>query len=110
MRKIARWLHLRGYRLRVGRRFECDHFERVITYPPQAGYSLRVITLLHECGHVLCGDKYDYFRDPVECLHEECEAWYRGWRLGQRLGVRVSRRAYLRARARGVRSYARWLA
>lgn len=110
MKKIREWLRVRGYRLTRGKRFETDHFHRVVYYNPNAGRTLRALYLLHECGHVLCGDKYDYFRDPVEMLHEECEAWYRGWRLGQRLGLRVSRRAYLRARTAGVRSYARWLA
>lgn len=108
MRKIRQWLAARGYRLRRGTEFAVDVTHREVTYP-RCSYHLRVIGLLHECGHVLCGEKYDYFRDPSECLHEELEAWYRGWRLAQRLGVRVSRRAYVRERNARVAAYARAL-
>lgn len=87
-----------------------DTRTREVTYPAGAGYRLRVIGLLHECGHILCDGKYDYFDDAVELLHEECEAWHRGWRLAARLGVRVSRRAYTAERNSRISGYVYTLA
>lgn len=85
----------------------------------------QLIVLLHECGHMLIGNRRKHERygmghqsDPTvtrtlhhrfDVLDEEMEAWYRGRKLAKRLKLKIDQEAFHTTRLACLKSYAKWV-
>ncbi len=87
----------------------------------------QLFTLLHECGHMLIGERrkherygmgYKQEHHPIvsktlhhrfDVLDEEMEAWFRGLRLARRLKIRVNKEAFHAHRLKCLKTYVKWV-
>lgn len=86
----------------------------------------QLYTLLHECGHMLIGDRRKHERygmghhqkDPnvrrtlhhrFDVLDEELEAWFRGMKLARRLKIRVNKETFHSHRLQCLKTYVKWV-
>lgn len=86
----------------------------------------QVYVILHECGHVLVGDKENHERygmgysqfDPnvvrtlrhkCDVIDEEFEAWHRGWVLGKRLNLKLSKCDFDKTKSLSLKTYFVWI-
>jgi len=103
-----------------------DTAAKKVTVSSRATAQKQLITLLHECGHYLIGDKDEddrfkmgycmqhddaiakTFPHKLACVEEEFEAWHRGWKLAQRLGLSLDRASFDELRLSCLKSYIKW--
>lgn len=102
-----------------------------VTINRRQSYQTRLVSALHECGHVLiharrrndkkrrvAGCSFNEFwhgrgrrkhavRLKLSTLQEEIAAWDQGEVLARRLGIRYTRKVFERCRARALLTYAR---
>lgn len=136
MEVLREWLQQRGFWLQQNRDVSdivVFHPNRIVFIDQKNSYSTRLVTLLHECGHVaihlrrnrtlskrVAGtSRKEELRQvgrgsprstrlKIATLDEEIAAWEWGQRLGHRLGVRYSNATFERVRARCLMTYVRW--
>lgn len=133
LEKVVDWCKIRCIsvvfdRVEPGTAGVFDSGTNVITISSRYSAQKQLITLLHECGHYLLGDKANddrfkmgyamhhdeavtkTFAHKIACVEEEFEAWHRGWRLSRRLGLSLSREAFDDLRLACLKSYIKWSA
>jgi hypothetical protein len=125
--KIKHWLHKQGFALDIGYKQQNEVcFEtKVVSINSRLSLGSQVVTLLHECGHILIFNrrrrnpskriagatlhkwiKHGYSKF-VPTLMEEIEAWERGLTLASRIRVRKPKNFGL-IRTQCIMSYVRW--
>lgn len=82
--------------------------------------------LLHECGHMLIGNRRQHERygmghhqkDPdvrrtlhhrFDVLDEEMEAWFRGMKLARRLKIKLDKETFHSTRLSFLKDYVKWV-
>ena len=136
MNVLEEWLNARGFEFRCERKVDdCVIFDpvRVVVINRNLSYHLRLVSLLHECGHVaifvrrrragprrVAGvSRREFEKDTGRCrkrsiarkiatIQEEIAAWDWGQKMAARLGIRYSRAVFERERARCLMTYVRW--
>ena len=123
--KIKSWVESKGYTLRFGVKDYVDYDEKeVVIYRNQHNYKHMVYSALHECGHIVVGNRDNYNRDyksivkadvdgrhyrsnlyKYKKLREEIEAWEEGYILGKELGLRINKDDYDKYAARNFVTY-----
>ncbi len=121
--QVVEWLEQRGWFVNFSWKnwSGCTYeTERVVQVSAKASFLMQLITLLHECGHVLISNNKRFLagywapekpglRRKVTILDEELEAWHRGEKLGQRLGFDIDEKKLHRYKSQCIKHYAKWL-
>jgi hypothetical protein len=111
-KKIQKWIYKKGYTLRFGMSDAVDYDKKEVIL--RRSQSNILFAALHECGHIVVGNKDNYHRDyksiikadTVDGRHyrsnlyrykkikEEIEAWEEGFKLSKKLGIDVDKDDY----------------
>lgn len=120
MSAVVSWANKRGITVYVSRDISYS-FGNIINIKNARSLRSMLYALLHECGHVLVGDKDERFElgyrqvggtgsrkhapHRVAVLDEELEAWDRGRKLARRLGIKLDKRRFEIVKASHVVTY-----
>lgn len=124
--KIKSWVEKKGYTLRFGN-YDCvDYNEKeVVIYKNKHNPKHLIYSALHECGHVVIGNRDNYHLDyksivkadsvdgrhyrsnlyKYKKLKEEIDAWEEGYILAKELGIRINKDDYDKYAARNFVTY-----
>lgn len=120
---LEAWACSKGYHVYIEKDGDdsVDLESKIILIKSTSPLDTRILTLAHECGHVLLyendsfgirklsmsGDKKTKM-SKVFTVIEEIEAWKRGYGLCQRLGIPIEREQWDRAVVSAIDKYMRW--
>jgi len=124
--KIKSWVEEKGYSLRFGVIDQVDYDKKEVTiYQNQHSVKHLIYSALHECGHIVIGNRDTYHIDyksivradsidgrhyrsnlyKYKKLKEEIDAWEEGYVLGTKLGIRINKDDYDKYAAKNFVTY-----
>lgn len=120
---LEAWAQSKGYLVYIETDGDdtVDLENKIIMIKSTASIEAKIMTLSHECGHVLLheNDSFEIRKistsggkktklSKVFTVIEEIEAWKRGLTLCRRLGIPIERVKWERAVANAIDKYMRW--
>ncbi len=124
--KIRNWIEDKGYSVRFGS-YDCVDYatKEVVIYNNRYSTKHLIYSALHECGHVVLGNRDNYCRDfksiikadsvdgrhyrsnlyKYKKLKEEIDAWEEGYTLSKQLDIKIDKDDYDHYAARNFITY-----
>ena len=117
--RLEDWIKKRGVKLEFTSREpngKYDHEKKLIVVSSNLRPTRQAVVIVHECGHhlvdtargkALC--EPNNFRERVEYIEDEFEAWKRGSNLAIRLELKMSETDFQEYKLECVKTYMKWV-